>query len=299
MLRAIDELVSRSPGNDHSPIRRKLGISKRAVIPGTFENRPSLITRPAWSHAIRVCLPNGLCCRFDCGLDRVVPFACLAADDGDANSSPSAEALDPAISKLIDQVFAAEKQFVNLETVLKKHRSTPGAPPQVRTRRGVKAVTFSGTHEDVVARTTVQGELFYSKTTITRKVGKVRPLHVERITIYDGKQTQTVEMGSSINIHDGKTMLVRTLSPHVWPLAIDVPFSDFLAGTVRAKDAAEPAFDSLLRDNVRAPTAAIEPRILGEEILKGLSCIRLEYKQEVAQSARDLWFECGWPRIDS
>ncbi len=177
----------------------------------------------------------------------------------------------------------AEKQFADLETAVKKKRTRPGLAIPVRVRRG-KVTTAGGLQEEVATRTVLQGKLFYAKTSIARKGNNVPTLKVERIVAFDGERTRTVEFGSAINVHDGKTLLVRSLPPHSWPLAIEMPLSDFLSGSNSASETRKPPVDSLLTDNSRAPTNALEPRIVGEETLKGLACIRLEFEQEDSEN---------------
>ena len=122
--------------------------------------------------------------------------------------------------------------------------------------------------------------------TLSRKSTSLRNVTVERTVAYDGKQTRTVETGSSANLHEGKSILVRPLPPQAWPLGISVPLSEFLAGSSSADGAQRTTVDSLLTDNARAPIAAIDPKIAGEETLKGLACIRLEFEQEDAQDGK-------------
>ena len=81
-------------------------------------------------------------------------------------------------------------------------------------------------------------------------------------------------------MQEGKSVLVRPLPPQAWPLAITVPLSDFLAGSKPAGRAERLTVDSLVGDNVLAPIAAVEPKIAGEETIKGVRCLRLELQQE-------------------
>ena len=84
-------------------------------------------------------------------------------------------------------------------------------------------------------------------------------------------------------MQEGKSVLVRPLPPQAWPLAITVPLSDFLAGSKPAGRAERLTVDSLVGDNVLAPIAAVEPKIAGEETIKGVRCLRLELQQEDAE----------------
>src|SRR6202042_2850013 len=98
----------------------------------------------------------------------------------------------------------------------------------VKVRRG-KVTTSGGIHEDVTTRSIRLGEFFYSKTSISRKGNNLRTVTVERVVAFDGQRTRTIEVGSAINVHEGRTILVRNVPPHAWPLSLDVPLSDFLA----------------------------------------------------------------------
>ncbi len=206
-----------------------------------------------------------------------------AADGSDRPpASENTAPTDQAVAKLIESLRAAEKQFANLETVVKKKRQRPDRSTPIKARRG-KAIIFANFHEEVAARTVVQGDLFFSKMTLSRKSTNLRNVTVERTVAYDGRQTRTVEAGSAANLHEGKSILVRPLPPQAWPLGISVSLSDFLAGSTSADEPQRTTVDSLLTDNVRAPIAAIDPKIAGEETLKGLACLRLEFEQEDAQ----------------
>ena len=215
------------------------------------------------------------------------PIALGASEQPAATADTSAKTSDWTIAKLIDAVRTAEKQFANLETVVKKKRFRPGGTAQKRNARG-KVVAAGAVHEEIVTRTVLQGNLFYSKTSISRRSASSRTVTLERIAAFDGEKTRTIEIGSAVNVHDGKTCLIRMLPPHSWPLAIEVPFSDFLAGSISASEAHGLPVDSLLTDNVAAPRGAIEPRVVGEEAIKGLSCIRLEFEQESGDGTRSL-----------
>jgi hypothetical protein len=222
----------------------------------------------------------------------------LRAGDGSdpAPASENGAPSDQAIAKLIDSLRAAEKQFANLETVVKKKRQRPDRSTPVKARRG-KAIIFANFHDEVAARTIVQGELFFSKMSLSRKSTSLRNVTVERTVAFDGAKTRTVEIGSAANLHEGKSILVRPLPPQAWPLGISVPLSDFLAGTSSADVPHRITVDSLLTDNARAPIAAIDPKIAGEETLKGLPCVRLEFEQEDAQDGERshvrLWLAKG------
>jgi hypothetical protein len=219
--------------------------------------------------AVGCCVPLNLAARAGGGSDPAPTSA---------NGAPS----DQAIAKLIESLRAAERQFANLETVVKKKRQRPDRSTPIKPRRG-KAIIFANFHDEVTARTVIQGDLFFSKLTLSRKSTSLRNVTVERTVAYDGKQTRTVETGSAANLHEGKSILVRPLPPQAWPLRISVPLSDFLAGSSSADEAHRITVDSLLTDNGRAPIAAIDPKIAGEETLKGLACVRLEFEQEEAQ----------------
>jgi len=223
----------------------------------------------------------GLLLAVGCYLPLNLPARAADASDpplASANGAPS----DQAIAKLIESLRAAEKQFANLETVVKKKRQRPDRSTPIKARRG-KVMVFANFHDEVAARTVVQGGLFFSKMTLSRKSTSLRNVTVERTVAYDGKQTRTVETGSAANLHEGKSILVRPLPPQAWPLGISSSLSDFLAGSSSADEAQRITLDSLLTDNGRAPIAAIDPKIAGEETLKGLVCVRLEFEQEEAQ----------------
>jgi hypothetical protein len=68
-------------------------------------------------------------------------------------------------------------------------------------------------------------------------------------------------------------------------VGIYVPLSDFLAGSASASETQRRPIDSLLTDNVQAPIAAIEPKISGEETIKGLACIRLDFEQDTSEES--------------
>jgi hypothetical protein len=208
--------------------------------------------------------------------------AIAGSDQTPASSETSAGGPTWTVPRLINAVRQAEKQFADLETVVKKKRVRPGLAIQTRVRRG-KVTTAGGLQEEIATRTVRQGDFFYTKMSISRKGNNLPTLKSERIAAFDGEKTRTIEVGSAINIHDSKTLLVRSLPPHSWPLAIDTPLSDFLSGS-SATETRQPPLDSLLIDNFRAPTSAIEPRIAGEETLKGLTCIRLEFEEDDAEN---------------
>jgi hypothetical protein len=215
-------------------------------------------------------------------------FACIALIVGYcAISLPSMAADDAAdwtMPKLVEAIRSAESQFANLETVVKKKRVRPGLVIPVRVRRGGKASTSGGLQDEVTTRSVRHGDLFYAKTVLSRKGNNLRAVTIERIVAFDGKTTRTIEFGSAVNIHDGKTVLVRSLPPHSWTLALDVPLSDFLAGGDAAGQIRQRPVDSLLADSAPMPKSATEPKIVGEETLKGLACLTLEFAEEDAQN---------------
>jgi hypothetical protein len=204
-----------------------------------------------------------------------------------ACSLPSVAAGDSAewtMPKLVEAIRSAESQFASLETVVKKKRVRPGLVVPVRVRRGGKVATSGGLQDEVATRSVRRGDLFYARSVLSRKGNNLRAVTVERIVAFDGKTTRTIEVGSAVNHHDGKTVLVRTLPPHSWLLAIDVPLSDFLAGGDAAGQTRQRPVVSLFADNVQIPKGATEPRIAGEETLKGLACLKLEFDEEDTQN---------------
>jgi hypothetical protein len=210
------------------------------------------------------------------------PCIHLAANGQPAGKQdPGPPASDDALTKLMDEVRAAEKKFASLETVAKKSRFKPGDTAQIkRPSHRVKSFAIPAIHEDAVTRTVVQGDRVYVKTSISRRGGKGRTINVERVSAFDGKKTLTVEVGSAVNIHDGRTILTRVLPPQSWPLGIDVPLSKFLMGPDSADEPPRAPVDSILPDNPPPPACAIDAHIAGEESVNGLACIRLEYEQE-------------------
>ncbi len=213
-----------------------------------------------------------------CGLPSIV-----AADPARATAVADSTASEWTVPKLVDAIRTAEGQFADLETVVKKKRVRPGLAIPVKVRRG-KVTTSGGIQEEVTTRSIRHGEQFYAKTVLSRKGNNLRTVSVERLVAFDGQRTRTIEVGSAVNIHDGKTVLVRSLPPHSWPLALDVPLSDFLAGASTENESRQPPVDSLLADDLPSPKSATEPRIFGEESLKGLACLKLEFEEEDPRS---------------
>jgi hypothetical protein len=194
------------------------------------------------------------------------------------------DAADWTMPKLVEAIRTAESQFANLETVVKKKRVRPGLVIPVRVRRGGKVATSGGLQDEVTTRSVRHGDLFYAKSVLSRKGNNLRAVTIERIVAFDGKTSRTIEVGSAVNIHDGKTVLVRSLPPHSWTLALDVSLSDFLAGGDATGQTHQRPVDSLLADTVQIPKTAPEPKIVGAETLKGLTCLKLEFTEDDVQN---------------
>jgi hypothetical protein len=235
--------------------------------------------------------------RFACPLLIVASSACVlpsivAADPAPADVSSNSIRSEWTVPKLVDAIRTAEGQFAELETVVKKKRLRPDLAIPIKARRG-KVTTSGGIQEEVTTRSVRHGEQFYAKTVLSRKGSTLRTVSVERLVAFDGQKTRTIEVGSAVNIHDGKTILVRSLPPHSWPQALDVPLSDFLAGANADKETRQPPVDSLLGDNLQSPMSATEPRIVGKESLKGIACLKLEFEEADPRSGEpkvhNLW----------
>jgi len=182
---------------------------------------------------------------------------------------------------LIEQVRIYEKKFGDLDVTLVRKRTLPAGRGQPKSAK--KILVLPAFQENRVIHIVVQGTNAYSKLSLTRKLGAFPADNLEWITTFDGTKSRTVERGGSINVHDGRSLLLQAFRPHALPLQIDIPLSAFLAGTQSEVKSFKFAL-GFIDEPPGRPQKAIGPKIIGEETIKGLACIRLEYDQETSEN---------------
>lgn len=208
-----------------------------------------------------------------------LPGGCLQTQGADdalgatKHAGPSAE-----LAQLVREVRDNEALYGNLETTLECAVNAPvkeSDSPSKHFRRGTR-------------HTVRKNGLIHFEGEETRLLPSGDKLTSRSLSAYDGTRTVSIEVGNSVNIHEGRYEAWRVVPPHSWtltPCRVNFPLSVFLEGTVaiqsHPKNRSHPVGSGAMYEFPR-----VECHVEGYEEVDGLNCVRVRCKHWYSSKPR-------------